>query len=93
MSIQKTFDKWISTHFCGLSAHTLYQFLCEYWSYSEADEEINNLVYADLYKVFNKSASDKERRKVFNLILCPLYKTDWIQSPFWDIVECQKRIF
>lgn len=54
----KKFDEWIKQNFKGLSAHTLYQFLCMQF---EATDYWNNMVYVDLFHVFIGKATEEER--------------------------------
>lgn len=52
------FEKWIGQNFKGLSAHTLYQFLCMEIPFTEY---CNNMVYVDLFHVFTGEATEEER--------------------------------
>ena len=61
MSINKKFDAWIASNFRGLSPHTLCQIIS--LEYFIPKHEISNMVYVDLFKVFNRTATDKEQYK------------------------------
>ena len=61
MNISKLFNAWIASNFKGLSALTLGQFIrMEYPGISE--NEVQNMIYVDLYQVFTKKCTDKERK-------------------------------
>lgn len=65
MNINKKFNAWISRNFKGLSAHTLYQFLCTECFYMPT--EASNTVYADIYAVFCNNANDDQRNIFANV--------------------------
>ena len=66
MNITKLFNAWIASNFKGLSAHTLFQFLCMEHDFLP-ETYVSDMVYVDLYHVFTKSANDSERN-TFNAV-------------------------
>lgn len=54
----KKFNAWISAQFKGLSAHTLYQLLCDGFDHLCLDH-FNNMVYVDLFDYFCGDRSDR----------------------------------
>lgn len=66
--MKKKFDQWIAENYRGLSAHTLFQFLCsglpsachQYW---------NNVVYVELFHVFCGIGTPEEKREFDNIWL------------------------
>ena len=77
MNITNFFNTWIASNFKGLSAHTLFQFLCMEYDFLGKDY-VSNMVYVDLYHVFIKTATNKEH-DTFNTIKDIINSCAWLQ--------------
>lgn len=76
MSIQKSFNDWISRKFKGLSTHTLCQFIGMELDFLPTDY-ISNMVYVDLFHVFTKKATQKEQDS-FDVISVLVENCTWL---------------
>ena len=72
----KKFNAWISKNFKGLSAHTLFQFLCMECP-QIPEHHISNMVHVDLYHVFCGTANDDEQN-TFNAITDIVCQCAWL---------------
>lgn len=63
----KIFDEFISYHFDGLSAHTLFQSLCDLFPDSFSDS-VSNAVYVVLYKVYTDNNVTEAHINTFNTL-------------------------
>ena len=82
----KTFDNFISYHFNGLSAHTLYQSLCDMFPGSFADG-IQNCVYATLYEIYtDKNVTDKHI-STFNRIHSDILGSNLTEEDILEIIK------
>ena len=82
----KTFDEFISYHFDGLSAHTLYQSLFNIFPGSFADG-VQNCVYATLYEIYtDKNVTDKHI-STFNRIHSDILGIDLTEKDILKIIK------
>lgn len=82
----KTFDDFISYHFDGLSAHTLYQSLCNMFPDSFTNG-IQNCVYATLYEIYtDKNVTDKHI-STFNRIHSDILGSNLTEEDIIEIIN------
>ncbi len=74
--MEKAFQNWIEKNFKGLSTITLCQFIGMELDFLPVDY-ISNMVYVDLFHVFTKKATDKERN-TFNTISDIVASCAWL---------------
>lgn len=75
MNINKLFNTWIGRNFKGLSAHTLFQFLC--MGMRGYEDYYSNMVYVDLFHVFIGKATEEERAS-FDAVSALVEECAWL---------------
>lgn len=82
----KTFDDFISYHFDRLSAHTLYQSLCDMFPDSFTNG-IQNCIYATLYEIYtDKNVTDKHI-STFNRIHSDILGSNLTEEDIIEIIN------
>ena len=80
----KTFDDFISYHFDGLSAHTLYQSLQNTFMYKQL---IQNSVYVVLYNIYTDNNITEEDINTFNTFRSLILGTELTEEDIIEIIN------
>ena len=80
----KTFDEFISYHFDGLSAHTLYQTLQDTFLYRQL---IQNSVYVVLYNIYTDNNVTEEDINTFNTFHSLILDTELTEEDILEIIK------